>query len=81
MPRHLQHAIRCDEELNKMLANVTLAHGGVVPHIHDALMPRKKKKKHEHVASHRPEIDPLSEDDDDKPLHAEHDQLHHTRGN
>ncbi len=33
IPRHLQLAIRNDEELNKLLAGVTLAQGGVLPNI------------------------------------------------
>merc|ERR1712072_733301 len=31
IPRHLQLAIRNDEELNKLLAGVTIAQGGVLP--------------------------------------------------
>merc|ERR1712133_280231 len=33
IPRHLQLAIRNDEELNKLLAGVTIAQGGVLPNI------------------------------------------------
>ena len=33
IPRHIQLAIRNDEELNKLLSNVTIAQGGVLPHI------------------------------------------------
>jgi histone H2A len=40
-PRHLQLAIRNDEELNKLLAGVTIAQGGVLPNIHSVLMPKK----------------------------------------
>ena len=40
-PRHLQLAIRNDEELNKLLAGVTIAQGGVLPNIHAVLLPRK----------------------------------------
>ncbi|KAJ8661003.1 histone H2A [Lichtheimia ornata] len=43
-PRHLQLAIRNDEELNKMLAHVTISQGGVMPNIHAALLPTKSKK-------------------------------------
>ncbi|KAI1709835.1 core histone h2A/H2B/H3/H4 domain-containing protein [Ditylenchus destructor] len=32
-PRHLQLAVRNDEELNKLLAGVTIAQGGVLPNI------------------------------------------------
>ncbi len=40
-PRHLQLAIRNDEELNKLLAGVTIAQGGVLPNIHQVLLPKK----------------------------------------
>ncbi|KAM3725294.1 Histone H2A-IV [Dirofilaria immitis] len=39
-PRHLQIAIRTDEELDKLLSNVTISEGGVLPHIPAALFPK-----------------------------------------
>ena len=40
-PRHVQLAVRNDEELNKLLAGVTIAQGGVLPNIHNVLLPKK----------------------------------------
>ena len=45
IPRHLQLAIRNDEELNKLLAGVTIAQGGVLPNIQAVLLPKKSSKK------------------------------------
>ena len=44
-PRHLQLAVRNDEELNKLLASVTFASGGVLPNIHGVLLPKTSGKK------------------------------------
>jgi histone H2A len=33
IPRHLQLAVRNDEELNKLLSGVTISQGGVLPNI------------------------------------------------
>ena len=44
IPRHIQLAVRNDEELNKLLSEVTIASGGVLPNIHNVLLPKKKQK-------------------------------------
>jgi histone H2A len=45
IPRHIQLAIRNDEELSKLLGTVTIAAGGVLPNIHSVLLPKTKGKK------------------------------------
>ena len=45
IPRHLQLAVRNDEELNKLLSGVTIAQGGVLPNIQTALLPKKNEKE------------------------------------
>ncbi|KAJ7295114.1 hypothetical protein O6H91_07G066800 [Diphasiastrum complanatum] len=40
IPRHIQLAVRNDEELSKLLAGVTIAYGGVLPNIHQVLLPK-----------------------------------------
>ena len=43
IPRHLQLAIRNDEELGKLLSGVTIAQGGVLPNIQTILLPKKNE--------------------------------------
>ncbi|CAG8525192.1 2732_t:CDS:1 [Scutellospora calospora] len=45
IPRHLQLAIRNDEELNILLRHVHISEGGVLPNIHAELLPKKKGEK------------------------------------
>ena len=45
IPRHIQLAVRNDEELNKLMGGVTIAAGGVLPNIHAVLLPSKGKGK------------------------------------
>merc|ERR1711966_284734 len=44
-PRHVQLAVRNDEELSKYLAKVTIAQGGVLQNIHASLLAKGKGSK------------------------------------
>ena len=44
IPRHIQLAVRNDEELMKYMSGITISAGGVIPHIHNSLLPKKSKK-------------------------------------
>ncbi|KAK3595713.1 hypothetical protein CHS0354_025335 [Potamilus streckersoni] len=43
IPRHILLAVRNDDELSKMLSEVTISQGGVLPNIPAALLPQKTK--------------------------------------
>ena len=45
VPRHIQLAVRNDEELNKLFGSVTIAQGGVLPNIHSVLLPKSSSKE------------------------------------
>ncbi|BGP31847.1 hypothetical protein JCM10296v2_003624 [Rhodotorula toruloides] len=45
IPRHLQLAIRNDEELARLCQNAVISEGGVLPHIHGELLPDKHPRK------------------------------------
>ena len=51
VPRHIQLAVRNDEELNKLFGGVTIASGGVLPNIHSVLIPKSTKKAETVVVS------------------------------
>ncbi|XP_068122267.1 late histone H2A.L3-like isoform X2 [Hyperolius riggenbachi] len=44
LPRHIQLAVRNDEELAKLFAGITIADGGVLPNIQAVLLPKKTLK-------------------------------------
>ncbi|NXS88568.1 H2A2 protein, partial [Erpornis zantholeuca] len=44
LPRHIQLAVRSDEELNKFFACVTIPQGGVIPNILSQLLPKKTSR-------------------------------------
>ena len=44
VPRHIQLAVREDEELSKLLGSVIISNGGVLPNIHETLLPKKLGK-------------------------------------
>ncbi|ORM41408.1 Histone H2A [Babesia sp. Xinjiang] len=48
IPRHIQLAIRNDEELSKFLAGITIASGGVMPNVQAVLLPKKKDGEASH---------------------------------
>lgn len=50
-PRHIQLAVRSDEELDKFFGNAIISAGGVLPNIHEILLPTKKGKKGKNKAS------------------------------
>jgi histone H2A len=45
IPRHIQLAVRNDEELNKLMRNTTIVSGGILPNIHENLLPKKGKEE------------------------------------
>ncbi|KAJ0111142.1 hypothetical protein Patl1_01126 [Pistacia atlantica] len=51
VPRHIQLAVRNDEELSKLLGTVTIANGGVLPNIHQTLLPKKTGKGRDDVGA------------------------------
>ncbi|KAL5065969.1 hypothetical protein RYX36_027706 [Vicia faba] len=47
--RHIQLVVRNDEELSKLLGTVTNANGGVLPNVHQTLLPKKVGKGKEEI--------------------------------
>ncbi|XP_010237215.2 histone H2AX [Brachypodium distachyon] len=56
VPRHIQLAVRNDEELSRLLGAVTIAAGGVLPNIHTTLLPKKAGKDKADVVSQSQEF-------------------------
>ncbi|CAN0881514.1 Probable histone H2A.4 [Linum grandiflorum] len=54
IPRHVLLAVRNDEELGKLLAGVTIAHGGVLPNINPVLLPKKSASAEKATAAKAP---------------------------
>ncbi|KAE8768165.1 Protein H2A.6 [Hordeum vulgare] len=54
IPRHLLLAVRNDQELGRLLAGVTIAHGGVIPNINSVLLPKKSAAAAEKEATRSP---------------------------
>ncbi|XP_077340661.1 histone H2A-like [Lithobates pipiens] len=44
LPRHIQLAVRNDEELAKLFVGITIADGGVLPNIQSVLLPKKSMR-------------------------------------
>ena len=43
LPRHIQLAVKNDEELNKFVGHATISSGGVMPNIHAVLLKKNAK--------------------------------------
>ena len=61
VPRHIQLAVRNDEELNKLLGSVTIASGGVLPNIHATLLPKKVRRTASYAKKLRGAMDSVSD--------------------
>lgn len=45
MPRHIKCGVGQDKELDELLQHVTISRGGVMPYIHDILLPKRTTKQ------------------------------------
>ena len=66
IPRHIQLAVRNDEELNKLFKNVTIAQGGVLPNIHSVLIPKSSAASKEKAGDAEGEEEPDEEEKKEK---------------
>lgn len=55
IPRHIQLGVRNDDELNSLFKDVVIAQGGVLPHIHEVLLPKKSKQSEKDEDKAKPE--------------------------
>lgn len=60
VPRHLQLAIRSDEELTKLLMEVSIAPSGVITHAHNTLLPKKKFENVEETKESNESLPPFT---------------------
>ncbi|KAJ0091486.1 hypothetical protein Patl1_14060 [Pistacia atlantica] len=51
IPRHIQMAVRNDEESSKLMGSVTIANRGVLPNIHQNLLLKKTGTKKREIGS------------------------------
>ncbi|PKB98607.1 histone H2A [Rhizophagus irregularis] len=61
IPRHLQLAIRNDDELSKLFGHITIAQGGVLPNIHKCLLPKQTRKSEKNVPQNSEVIEEFEE--------------------
>lgn len=54
-PRHIQLAVRADEELNRLLGDVAIPGGGVIPNINEALLPLRRLSEEQQRAQQQPQ--------------------------
>lgn len=45
IPRHITLAVRTDSELQDLMKNVTFLEGGVLPFIHQVLLPKRTQER------------------------------------